>query len=67
MAENCTPLINLLIISSLLTSLSEVHNAQAPLEYSGLSLFKHSIPSIVMISAFVCECLQSYTVTKMLG
>lgn len=66
MAENCTPLINLLIISSLLTSLSEVHNAQAPLEYSGLSLFKHSIPSIV-ISAFVCECLQSYTVTKMLG
>lgn len=50
MAENSTPLINLLIISSLLTSLSKVHNAQDPLEYSGLSLFKHIIPSIVMIS-----------------
>lgn len=36
MGENGTPLINLLIISSLLTSLSEVHNTQDPLEYSGL-------------------------------
>ena len=67
MGGNSTPLINLLIISSLLTSLSEVHNPQDPLEYSSLSLFKHIIPSIVMISAFVHEYLPSYTVTKMLG